>query len=172
MQAEYESLLDASRKALRAVGCEKIEVADLASRKRWTAARARHHPVGRARRGYAQGTKDALRRAQEHTVVCTAPGCRALVHLQAARQQARKDGRQTFMAGDGCASRMCARSHVQPGRFWRGQKDRAAALRCGQRTLVLWPPTTAARVTLWAAPPDLVDAIAGETEARASSAGA
>ena len=172
MQTEYEELLNASRKTLRKVGCTKIEVADLASQRRWTAARARHHPGGRPRRGHAQGTKDALQGAQGHTVVCTAPGCRALVHLQAARQQARKDGRRTFTAGDGCASRTCTCSHVQPGRFKRTQKDMAAAIRSGRRTLVLWPPTTAARVTLWAAPPDLADAIAGEMEAHASSAGA
>ena len=166
LQARYEALLDASRKALRAAGCAKIEVADLASRQRWTAARARHHPGGRPRRGHAQGTRDALRRAQGHTVVCTAPGCGALVHLQSARQQARKDGRQTFVEGDGCASWTCAHSHPQPGRFRKAQRDMAAALRRDKRTLVLWPQMVAARVVLWTVQLDLSRAIAEEAWAR------
>ena len=96
-------------------GCELIEVGSADSRERWTAARARHHAWHeRARPGSADGTKRALRAAQDCTLLCMAAGCESLVHLQCARRHARAFNRASFALGDGCANRLCTRSHAQP----------------------------------------------------------
>ena len=151
-----------------ALGGALLEVADLESRERWAAARRRHHAYGsRAQPGYAHGTARALARAQGQTLICMDDECGALVHLQAARRQARAAGRSTFIVGDGCASKHCSGGCVQPGRFARRQAKMAKALLDGSRTLVLWPPTTYARVSLWAAPPLLAIAKAHEVTALA-----
>ena len=91
-------------------GCTLLQVGGLEALERWDAARRRHHAYGsRAKPGYAEGTAQALAAAQGQTLVCMEPCCGALVHLQAARRQARAAGRSTFVVGDGCASN-CERS--------------------------------------------------------------
>jgi len=151
-----------------AIGCTLIEVGGEKARARWAKARRRHHAWGsRARPGYAQGTRDALRGALHQLIVCAKPGCGALVQLQFARRQARKAGRSCIACGNGCASRQCTNSHAQPGHFARMQSEMATGLISGTHILVLPPPTIAARSDLWAVPNALSASIAHGVRARA-----
>jgi hypothetical protein len=142
-------------------GCELIEVGSADSRERWTAARARHHAWHeRARPGSADGTKRALRAAQGCTLLCMAAGCESLVHLQSARRHARAFNRASFALGDGCANRLCTRSHAQPRHIACTQAGTASALlEPDGNTLVLWPSTVHTRVNLWAVPPSLMGGV-------------
>ena len=149
----YEEPHNATAVELVASGCMQIEIAGKAALERWAAARRRHHPYGsRARPGYADGTVEALAKAQGHTLMCMRQSCGALVHLQAARRHARAAGRSFFSPGDGCATKQCSRGRVRPGRVARRQFQMAAAVLDGSRVLVLWPQTAEARTNLWAAP--------------------
>ena len=91
------------------------------------------------------------------------------MQLQAARRLARKVGRAHIAGSDGCSSPMCTSSHAQPQRFARGQAERAAGLLGGSHTLVLPPPTTAARTHLWVAPAHLSHAVALRSRGGGSS---
>ena len=126
--------------------------AGMHTRNAWAAARARHHPNGRAQRGEAEGTARALAAAQSLTLVCARVDCNALVHLPAARRQAIKEGRDEFEPGDGCGSKTCSRGNFRPGQFKRNQYRMAAALELPsgpkRRHLVKWPESLAAREVL------------------------
>jgi len=159
LQEGYEKLHEADD--YEAYDCVLLEVADADARERWAAARRRSHGP-RAKPGYAMGTARALKAAQGCTVVCMKEGCGALVHLQAARRQARAAARTIFVSGDGCASKSCSGGHVQPGRFARRQVQMAKALLDGSRTLVLWPALTESRTNMWIAPCTLTHAKARE----------
>ena len=89
--------------------------------------------------------------------------------MQSARRVAHAAGRQTFELGDGCGSKSCS------AKFWRGrfraqQLKMAAALRDGERVLLLWPETTESRTELRVAPMVLAHAVA-EAVARARVVG-
>ena len=112
--------------------------------------------------GKADGSKLALKQAHGRTLLCMAADCGSLVDLQAAKRAASKHWRVTFAAGDGCASAACS-AHHWPARFRERQAAMAAALLDGARVLVLWPPTTAPRSTLHAAPLDLARSISSGT---------
>jgi len=122
------------------------------TRDAWEAARARHHPDGRARRGEAEGTTRVLAAAQSLTLVCARVGCNALVHMPAARRQAIKDGRDEFKPGDGCGSRTCSAGNFRPGQFKRNQCKMATALVSPisrkPRHLIKWPESLAMREVL------------------------
>ena len=73
---------------------ELLELRDPSGPARWAARRACGSGLGElAKPGRAQGTRDALAAAHALTCVCCAPGCVALVALQAARAAARAAGR-------------------------------------------------------------------------------
>lgn len=114
--------------------------------------------------GTAESTKEALKAAHGHTLLCRVAECRALVDLQSARRIARAAGRSRFEPGGGCGSRCCSRKHWR-ARFRAQQLKMAAALRDGNRVLVLWPEGIQGRVALLIAPPDLTrrvaDAVSG-----------
>ena len=147
-------------------GCFELELAGVDGIARWAAARARHHPHGRPRKGRSLGTQQARAEALGKTVMCMRAGCGAMVHLNAARRAAHAAGRNFFVAGDGCASRSCTRTHAQPARFRRRQEQMAAALLSGKRALVMWPPTTAARVAQVAAPAAVTEVIVRQAATR------
>lgn len=163
-QQQYIELQRAPAEEREARGCVVAELAGLAGLQRWAAARAQHHPNGRPPQGQSPGTLQAMAGALGMTVVCLS--CGAFVHLNAARRAAHACGRTIFLPGDGCASRTCTRTHAQPARFAGRQARMAAALLAWRRALVLWPPTTAARVAQVAAPPALTQAIAREVASR------
>ena len=147
-------------------GCFELELAGVDGIARWAAARARHHPHGRPRKGRSLGTQQARAEALGKTVMCLRANCGAMVHLNAARRAAHAAGRKFFVAGDGCASRSCTHTHAQPARFRRRQKQMAVALLDGKRALVMWPPTTAPRVAQIAAPAAVTEAIAWQAANR------
>ena len=109
--------------------------------------------------GKAESTKEALKAAHGHTLVCKVQACRALVDLQSARRIARAAGRSDFEDGDGCGSRCCSAKHWR-GRFHSQQIKMATALRDGSRVLVLWPESTEGRVELRVVPGALAASIA------------
>lgn len=100
-------------------------------------------------KGNALGTRRALAQSHKLVLKCAAPGCAALVDLQAARRRARERGRRTFAAGDGCGSRTCSRN-FRPGQFERRQRTMAVALQEGSRELIRWPAVLASRA-VWRA---------------------
>jgi len=160
-ETEYAAIIQLAEAERRERGCGLIEVASVEARSRWETERARHHPWGsRARPGFAAGTQEALQSAQRQLLVCLRRECRALVHLQSARQQARAAGRDTLAAGDGCASRLCTLGHVRPQRFARTQEAMATGLLGGSHTLVLPPPAVTARANLWTVPDSLACRVA------------
>ena len=131
-------------------GFTLIQVASAQSVERWEAARRRHHAFGsRAKPGFADGSREAIDASRGHTIVCGAPACGALVHLQVARRHARAAKRLHLADGDGCASQVCSRSH-RPKRYATRQAQMARALLACERVLVKRPRTVAARVDLWA----------------------
>ena len=158
LEVEYTNSVDSEAEELQRRGFELHEVGGAEAIARWAAARARHHPEGRDDKGCAEGTAQALKVARKQLIICGA--CGALVQLQAARRLARKAGRSRIADGDGCGSSTCTTSHAQPRRFSRGQEERAAGLLHGTHSLVLPPPTTAARTNLWVAPAHLTRAVA------------
>ena len=89
-------------------------------------------------RGNKPGSIVALRRENCATVLCYRSGCRALVHLHAARRQARAEGREHFMPGDGCAGHLCSKNWRRT-QFVAGQRRMAAALLAADRFLAPWP---------------------------------
>ena len=115
----------------------RLPRAGLADRLAWARRRARckheHEFVGC---GGASGSKIALRRECSATVVCRK--CGALVHLQAARRQARGARRDLFEPGNGCAGRRCS-INFRPGQAAAAQRRMAAALSAGERFLAPWP---------------------------------
>lgn len=110
------------------------------------------------RPGKAESTKEALKAAHGHTLICKVQACRSLVDLQTARRIARAAGRSDFEDGDGCGSRCCSAKHWR-GRFHAQQLKMATALRDGSRVLVLWPESTEGRVELRVVPGSLVASI-------------
>lgn len=142
----HESLLDNDEHE-----CTIVSRAGPDDHARWAAQRAcwRHgrHP----RPGTGVRVQAALRRAHGHTLLCRAQGCHAMVDLQAARAAARKGGRGVLNAGDGCASRVCS-AHFCAGRFARTQIAWAEKLISGERQLLLWPPSAAGGIDLYALP--------------------
>ena len=158
LEVEYTNSVGSEAEELQRRGFELHEVGGAEAIARWAAARARHHPGGRDDKGCAEGTAQALKVARKQLIICGA--CGALVQLQAARRLARKAGRSRIADGDGCGSSTCTTSHAQPRRFSRGQEERAAGLLHGTHSLVLPPPTTAARTNLWVAPAHLTHAVA------------
>jgi len=151
------------------IACERVPRATAADRALWRS--VREHPSlweqPRPRKGTSVGTQQALRAARGHTVLCGTPGCDGLVDLQAARRLARAAGRDVIAAGDGCAGRSCSEHHAS-SRYALRQAQKARALLSGKRTLVLTPPTAAARVELRAVPPTLAEAIARSALSRAT----
>lgn len=116
---------------------------------RWIDDRARHIPWGsRARRGFADGTMDALDVCRSVTLVCQQEGCGALVHWMTARRAAKAAGRDAFAIGDGCSGRGCSR-HYRPSRFKARQRKMAMAMRErpteGGRVCCEWPCGRSAR---------------------------
>jgi len=87
-------------------------------------------------RGHSQGALDGLKQGRNTVGVCQMPGCAALVDYISAIKAARRCGRTTFAAGDGCAR--CA-DFRRPGRIQKGQLAMAAALLSGERRLIAWP---------------------------------
>jgi hypothetical protein len=168
MEVEYMKCIHFEARELQQRGFELHEVGGAEARLRWAAARARHHPDGRDDKGCADGTVQALGAARKQLIMCGV--CGALVQLQAARRLARKAGRSRIADGDGCSSSTCTTSHAQPHRFARGQEERAAGLLSGSHSLVLPPPTTAARTHLWVAPAHLSRAVALRSRGGGSSA--
>ena len=144
----------------RALGLTAAPRSGPADRARWAATRARCCPHGtRPRPGTAQSQRQALRLAHGQTLVCLAPGCTALVDLQAARRCARASGRDAFEPGDGCASPACS-ACSWPARFEARQRRMAIALLTGERSLVLWPASTHKGVPIWHVPRSLMLAAA------------
>ena len=135
----------------QSIECTLEPRAGLAGLERWAERRACWRYGRYPRPGTAESTQQALRRAHGQTLECRAAGCGALVDLQAARRLARKAKRDYFLTGDGCASAVCSERHWR-ARFAEGEQRKAAALLSGERRLVLWPPTTAARGEIWALP--------------------
>ena len=125
-----------------------VPTAGVEGLRRWAAdrARCRLHSE-RSRPGRAGGTGRALAAAHGHTVVCL--GCAGLVDLQAARAAARRAGRRTIGAADGCYG--CG-PHRREGRHREGQRKMAAAVLGGVRVLVERPQTAAGRSPLWMMP--------------------
>ena len=74
-------------------------------------------------------------------------------------------GRSHFEDGDGCGSRCCS-AKFWKARFRQQQMKMAAALRDGERVLLLWPETTESRTELRVVPTALTHAVA-EAVARA-----
>ena len=106
--------------------------------RRWAACRAQYSRSPTEGRGSAPGSHIALRREGCATVVCSRAGCDALVHLHSARRRARREGRDSFAVGDGCAGRGCS-INFRPGQFKKAQRRMAAALVAGERFLAPWP---------------------------------
>ena len=150
---EYFEMVGLDDERLLQRGCVLHEVSSSEARGRWAAARARHHPGGRANRGCDEGTIAATNFARGQLIVCSK--CNMPVQLQAARRLARKAGRASIAGGDGCAAAGCTSSHAQPVRTARTLEGRAAGVLSGARALVLPPPTTASGTDLWMAPPEL-----------------
>ena len=88
--------------------------------------------------GNAAGTQRALQQMRCLSLVCSTPGCAALVDYKAARRQAKQAGRERFETGDGCAARGCS-ADPRPARFARRQLAHADRLTEGERLLVRWP---------------------------------
>jgi hypothetical protein len=119
---------------------------------RWSRDRARPWRHGeRPSPGTGAGVQGSLKRAHGHTLLCRTKGCGALVDLQSARAAANAAGRAFIKARDGCASAICSTSFCA-GRFADTQLRMAEWLLSGERVLVLWPPTAAPAVDLWALP--------------------
>ena len=109
-----------------------------------------HNGMPSVDRGYAPTTLAALAAAHQLTLVCSAPGCKALVDMQAARRKARAAGRTTYAPGDGCAGRDCS-GHFRPGQYRSRQRKMAAALSSGGRKLIRWPASLGA-TAVWQRP--------------------
>ena len=92
-------------------------------------------------------------------LLCKTPGCYSIVDMQAARRRANKDERDFFMDGDGCAGALCS-ARPWPRRHGRRQAATASKLGAGGKTLLLWPPSTAARRDQWAVPTSLALSVA------------
>ena len=155
---EYVSLHD--RVDDTSTDLDTIQCGTMEQRAIWEARRASFRHGRYPRPGTADSTKEALKAAHGHTLLCRVPDCRSLVDLQSARRIARAADRRHFEPGDGCGSRCCSRKHWK-ARFRAQQLKMAAALRDGKRVLVLWPESTEGRVTLSIAPPDLTRRVAG-----------
>ena len=104
--------------------------------------------------GHGDGTQLALQEARGQVLLCKTPGCYSIVDMQAARRRANKDERDFFMDGDGCAGALCS-ARPWPRRHGRRQAATASKLGAGGKTLLLWPPSTAARRDQWAVPTSL-----------------
>lgn len=149
---QYWRLHGKSARKLVKRGCTEVVVAGSEAHARWTAARARCPPVDRAKRGEAQGTTEALQQALGRTAMCAR--CMGLVHFEAARRQAKAEGRVSFEAGDGCTNASCT-SRSQPARYKANQTKMAEALlgHVGKpRDLILWPATAEPRTSVWIVP--------------------
>ena len=85
-------------------GCFELELAGVDGIARWAAARARHHPHGRPRKGRSLGTQQARAEALGKTVMCLRANCGAMVHLNAARRAAHAAGRRRYQ-GMGAGNR-------------------------------------------------------------------
>ena len=144
--------------------CTLVQRAGPEDRERWARVRASgpwlYGP--RPQKGLADGTVKALKAAHGRTFHCATPGCAALVDLESARRLARAAGRDFIAPGDGCSSALCS-AHYAPSRFHERQAIKAMRLLRRERVLVLKPPTTAARVDLWAVPHVVSHAIAYAT---------
>ena len=139
---------------------ETIRCGTMEQRAIWEARRACFRHGRYPRPGTAETTKEALRAAHVQTLLCKDPACRHLVDLQSARRIARAAGRSRFEPGDGCGSRSCSAKHWK-ARFHRQQLKMAAALRAGDRVLVLWPEGIEGRVTLTITPSDMTRRVTG-----------
>ena len=109
--------------------------------------------------GHGDGTQLALQEARGQVLLCKTPGCYSIVDMQAARRRANKDERDFFMDGDGCAGALCS-ARPWPQRHGRRQAATASKLGAGGKTLLLWPPSTAARRDQWAVPTSLALSVA------------
>ena len=148
---------------------EWLDLRDPTGPSRWAWRRAHVHQ-GLEERGKTAGTRRALAKAHSLTLCCQAPGCAALVAMQAARTQARAAARATYAPGDGCGSRACS-ANYRPGQFKRNQLKMAAALEGGARTLVRWPSSLGA-TGVWKRPPWAAAAAAVRAIEAAERAGA
>ena len=148
---------------------EWLELRDPTGPARWAWRRAHVHQ-GLEERGKTAGTRRALAKAHSLTLCCQAPGCAALVAMQAARRQARAAARATFAPGDGCGSRACS-ANFRPGQHKRNQRKMAAALEGGARTLVRWPSSLGA-TGVWKRPPWAAATAAARAIEAAERAGA
>ena len=140
-------LEEEQRRAVEEHGAILLRVASTARRMQWSAARARHHPGGRAKPGRAYGTRDGL--AAHRSLTFTCKRCGALVDLQTASRLARN---AELRPGDGCSGRDCG-AKFRPTAFAQRQRTMAEALerepQCdGARVLVLAPERKDTRVLL------------------------
>ena len=124
---------------------------DAAATQRWACNRARgSFPTKGCGKGRAPGSEDTRQSWRTFTFVCPRPGCVALVNRARALQHARRAGRRSVIAGDGCASASCS-ADFRPARFARAQRWVASELVAGKRSLVRPPAATDAR-DIWLLP--------------------
>ena len=118
-------------------------------------------------RGGAAGSHRALARENCATVVCLLEGCGALVHLHAARRQARAAGRVHFEAGDGCAGPECSQN-FRRAQFAAAQRRMAAALQAEEpeRFLAEWPAAGLLDPDVWYHEQDVAEDAASHALAR------
>ena len=113
---------------------KRVARADQHDSYRWISVRGVRGRSGEERRGTSAGSARARARANALTFCC--PTCSHLVDLNAACKSARKQGRCTLQAGDGCLR--CG-THYRPGKFANAQKLKIEGLMQGKRTLIVPP---------------------------------
>jgi hypothetical protein len=89
--------------------------------------------------GNAAGTREALCRWNTLSMVCSRPGCGAIVDHKVARRQAKQAGRVHFEHGDGCAGPAPCSDDHRAARFAKRQRAYAEQLETGERLLIRWP---------------------------------
>ena len=113
---------------------KRIARADHRDSYRWVSVRGVRGRCTEERRGTSEGSARARARANALTFCC--PLCTHLVDINAASKSARKQGRRTLKAGDGCLR--CG-PHYRPSKFASAQRSKIEGLLQGKRVLVARP---------------------------------
>ena len=107
---------------------KRVARADHRDSYRWVSVRGVRGRCTEERRGTSEGSARARARANALTFCC--PLCTHLVDINAASKSARKQGRRTLKAGDGCLR--CG-PHYRPSKFASAQRSKVEGLMQGKR---------------------------------------
>ena len=113
---------------------KRVARADHRDSYRWVSVRGVRGRCTEERRGTSEGSARARARANALTFCC--PLCTHLVDINAASKSARKQGRRTLKAGDGCLR--CG-PHYRPSKFASAQRSKVEGLMQGKRVLIARP---------------------------------